>query len=165
MRSVTIISRYNVISSRWSSHFWVKMYVFSSFSTIKAELVKKWCKVLFYVLFYISSTENYQFSRFLPDIFSLGKIQDSDQIWWRHRPLRRHTKYTSSCWQDQKLCTEGTTAGVWICVYVRPRVNPLVKMRSPSLGWQFKSLSQDQFNKTFTSVFYKNNHCFSVWKP
>ena len=79
----------------------------------------------------------------------LGKIQDGgqdgDHCWWRHRspaaPLP--IKYTSSCWEDQRLSTKGkivskycnisktlrrgtiqpppprTTVGVWICVYVR----------------------------------------------
>ena len=30
-----MVTRYDVISSRWSSHFWVKVHVFSTFSTIK----------------------------------------------------------------------------------------------------------------------------------
>ena len=38
-------------SSGCSSHFWVKMYVFQLFSTIKVRLVDEWCKVHFYVLF------------------------------------------------------------------------------------------------------------------
>ena len=67
--------------------------------------------------------------------------QDGDHVWWRHRPPSAPPpiKYTSSCWEDQRLSTEGkivskycnisktlgrgpppsTTVGVWICVYVR----------------------------------------------
>ena len=79
----------------------------------------------------------------------LGKIQDGgkdgDHCWWRHRPAAALTllKYTFPCQEDQRFLTEGkivskycnisktprrgsihppppcTTAGVWICVYVR----------------------------------------------
>ena len=144
--------------------FFSKNVCFFIFFKDKSRTCEKWCKVLIYVLFYISSTENYQFSRFLPDVFSLGKIQDDDQIWWRHRPLAApHNIYLIL--RIKSFALKVPRRGVWICVYVRPRFNPLNKMKSPSLGWQFKSLSKDQFNKTFTSVFYKNNHCFSVWKP
>ena len=39
----------------------------------------------------------------------LGKIQDRDHCWWRHRPAVAPPplKYTSSCWEDQRLSTEG----------------------------------------------------------
>ena len=39
--SVSMVTRYDVISRRWSSHFWVKVHVFSTFSTIKVNLVAK----------------------------------------------------------------------------------------------------------------------------
>ena len=43
----------------------------------------------------------------------LGKIQDSgqddDHCWWRQRPPEASpsTKYTSSCWEGQRLSTDG----------------------------------------------------------
>ena len=39
----------------------------------------------------------------------LEKIQDGDQIWWRHRPLAvpPRIKYTSSYREGQKLSIEG----------------------------------------------------------
>ena len=39
----------------------------------------------------------------------LEKIQDGDQIWWRHRPpaVPPRIKYTSSYREGQKLSTEG----------------------------------------------------------
>ena len=43
----------------------------------------------------------------------LGKIQDGgqdgDHCWWRHRPPAAPLpiKYTSSCWEDQRLSTKG----------------------------------------------------------
>ena len=36
-----MVTRYDVISSRWSSHFWVKMYDFQLFSGIKVKFVDK----------------------------------------------------------------------------------------------------------------------------
>ena len=74
------------------------------------------------------------------------KNQDGDHFWWRHRPPAAPPpmKYTSSCFEYQRLSTEGkivskycniskplgrgsinlwplpcTTLGVWICEYVR----------------------------------------------
>ena len=35
--SVAIVTRYDIISSRWSSHFWVKVYVFSTFFNNKSK--------------------------------------------------------------------------------------------------------------------------------
>ena len=75
-----------------------------------------------------------------------GGSQESDHVWWHHRPLAEPPpiKYTSSCRKDQRLSTEGkivskycniknsrgvhppppcTTGGVWL--RVRPRVNKL----------------------------------------
>ena len=39
----------------------------------------------------------------------LGKIQDGDHAWWRHRPPAGPPpiKYTSSCWEDQRLSAGG----------------------------------------------------------
>ena len=34
-----MLTRYDVISSRWSSHFWVKIHVFTTSYTIKVNLV------------------------------------------------------------------------------------------------------------------------------
>ena len=78
---------------------------------------------------------------------TLGKIQGSDRFWWRHRPPAAPPpiKYTSSCWEYQRLSTEVkvvskycnisitrwtvsndpppphpcTRAGVWLCLHVR----------------------------------------------
>ena len=35
----------------------------------------------------------------------LDKLQDGDQVWWRHQPPP--IKYTSSCREDQGLSAEG----------------------------------------------------------
>ena len=63
--SVSMVTGYNVISRRWSSHFWVKVHVFSSFfSAIKVNLVAKIMQSAYFVLFFFSSTKNHHFSRF-----------------------------------------------------------------------------------------------------
>ena len=50
----------------------------------------KWCKMLIYVLFYMSSTKKLRFREVLTWFLILGKIQDGcqdgDHCWWRHRP-------------------------------------------------------------------------------
>ena len=74
---------YDVISSRWSSKFWVKMHVFSTFFNNTNNLWMKWYKVRIYGLLYMSSTENDHLSRFYVTCFLiLGKMQDGDCSAW-----------------------------------------------------------------------------------
>ena len=87
------------LSRRWSSHFWGKVHVFSTFFNNKS---KSWClsfKVLIYVLFFMSYTKKLPFLSILNCFLILGKIQDGDHCWWRHRPPAAppSIKYTSSC--------------------------------------------------------------------
>ena len=87
-------------------------------------------------------------SRGLTWFLILGKIQDGDYCWWRHRPPAAPLpiKYISSCREDQRLSTKGgkkhiknpsgggggeglstpscTTVGVWICIYVKGLNHP-----------------------------------------
>ena len=98
-----------VISRRWSSHFWVKVHVFSNFfSTVKEILGLRSCKALIYVLFFTSSTKKSPFLAVLTWFLILGKIQDGDHCWWRHRPPAAPPpiKCTSSCKEDQRPSTE-----------------------------------------------------------
>ena len=127
-----MVTRHNVISSRWSSHFCVKMHVFSTFVNNKSKAC------------------GWPFIAILTWVLILGKIQDGSQggyhFCWRHRPpvAPPPIKYTSSCRGDQRLSTKGkivskycnilktlgstypslppfpcTTVEVWINVYVR----------------------------------------------
>ena len=78
--SVTMVTRYDVIRSRCSSNFWVKMMFFLTFFNNKNYLSMKWYKVRIYVLLYMSSTKNNHLSRFYVTYFLiLGKIQDCGQ--------------------------------------------------------------------------------------
>ena len=88
--SVSMVTGYNVISRRWSSHFWVKVHVFSSFffSAIKVNLVAKIMQSAYFVLFFFSSTKKSPSLAVLTWFLILGKIQDGDHCWWRHRPPR-----------------------------------------------------------------------------
>ena len=97
-----MVTRHDVIGSRWSSHFWVKMHVFSSFFNNKS-------KTCIYVLFYMSSTKKLPFIGILTWFIILGKIQDGDHCWWRYRPppAPPPIKYTSSCWEHRRLSTKG----------------------------------------------------------
>ena len=89
--SVSMVTRYDVISRRWSSHFFkVKVHVLSAFFNKKSPSLAV-----------------------LPWFLILGKIQDSgqdgDHCWRRHRSPAAPPpiKYTSSCRNDQRLSTEG----------------------------------------------------------
>ena len=97
--SVSMVTRYDVISSRWSKHFWVKIHFFSTFFDNKSRNSWiKWYKVLLYVLFYIS-TKTLPFIWILTRFLILCKIQDGYHYWWRHWPPATPppVKYTSSC--------------------------------------------------------------------
>ena len=106
--SLTMVTRYNVISRRGSSHFWVHVYS-TFFSTIKINLVAKIMQSAFFVLFFLSSTKKSPFLAVLTWFLILGKIEDDDHFWWRHRPPTAPPpiKYTSSCREYQRLSTEG----------------------------------------------------------
>ena len=85
---------------------------FQLFSTIKKNLWMKWYKGLIYVLFYTSSTKTSPSIAILTWFLILGKIQvggqDGDHCCWRHRPPAAPPpiKYTSHCWEDQRLSTK-----------------------------------------------------------
>ena len=111
--SVSRVTRYDVISRRWSSHFWVKLNVFSTFFNNKTKSCG-WnhSKCLFMCYFFMSS-KNSQFLVVLTCFLILGKIQDGgldgDHCWWHHMPPAAPPpiKYTLSCREDQRLSTEG----------------------------------------------------------
>ena len=75
---------YDVISSRWSSHFEGKCMFFPTFSTIKVNLVDEIMQSAYlYVIIHVKPLP------FLPVstwFLILGKIQDGHHCWWRHRP-------------------------------------------------------------------------------
>ena len=68
--SVSMVTRDDVLSSRWSS----LLSFFNFFSTTKVNLVAKSCKVLIYVLLFISSTKKIPFLGVLTWFLILGKI-------------------------------------------------------------------------------------------
>ena len=138
-----MVTRYDAISSRWSSHFWVKMHVFSAFFRIKSKLVDKMMQSNYLcVILDVKRRKLFIFTVFTWFLF-LAKIQDGGHVWWRHRPPTAPSpiKYTSSFREDQRFSTEGkivskycnisnpfnhqpstpsrTTVGVWLCPYVR----------------------------------------------
>ena len=99
--------RYDVISSRWSSHFWMKMHVFSTSFNNKSNDAK-----CLFMCYFTCQAQKLPFLAVLTWFLILGKIQDGDHCWWCHRPpaVPPPIKYTSSCWADQRLSTEGKIA-------------------------------------------------------
>ena len=142
-----MVTRYDVISSRWSSHFWVKCMFRQVFSTIKDKLVYQMIQRAYLCVILHVKHKKLPSIAILTWFLILGKIQDGIHCWWRHRPPAAlpTIKYTSSCWEDQRISTKGeivskyrnksinlgrgsikpsllppcNTVGVWICVYVR----------------------------------------------
>ena len=87
--SVSMVTRYDVISSRWSSHFERKcMFFFQLFSTIKVNLVAKIMQSAYLCI--IIHVKQLPSLAVLTRFLILGKIQDGGQDgghwWWRHRP-------------------------------------------------------------------------------
>ena len=81
---------------------------FNFLSTIKVNLVLKSCKVLIYVLFFISSTKTTSSLGFNL-IYKKSKMATiiGDVTGPSAAPLP--IKYTSSCTEDQRFSTEGKT--------------------------------------------------------
>ena len=69
----------------------------------------KWCKVLNLSGFLTCQAKKLLFMAVVIWFLILGKIQDGDHCWFRHRPPAAPPpiKYTSSCWEPQRLSTEG----------------------------------------------------------
>ena len=102
-------TRYDVISSRWSSHFWVKMHVFQLLSGTKEKLLDKIMQSNYLCVVLLVKRKKLLIVTVFTCFLVLEKIQDGDQIWWRHRPpaVPPRVKYTSSYREGQKLSTEG----------------------------------------------------------
>ena len=142
-----MFARYDVISSRWSSHFWVKM--FFNFFLLKS------CKVLIYVLFFHVKYKQLPFPgahqpflAVLTWFIILVKIKNGDHCWGRHifpaapppkniphlvTKIKGFSLKVKSFWNTATLKNSekgfhppppppplyNTTVGVWVCVYVR----------------------------------------------
>ena len=104
---------YDVIRSSWSSHFWVKMHVFStSFSNKSKACGWNDTKGLF-MWYFTCEARKLQFIAALIWFLILDQIQnggqDGDHCCRCQRPPAAPPpiKYTSSCWEDQRLSTKG----------------------------------------------------------
>ena len=107
---------YDIISSRWSSHFWVKMHVFSTSFNNKSNDSK-----YLFMCYFTCRAQKLPFFAVLTWFLILAKIQVGDHCWWCHRPPASPPpiKYTSSCWADQTLSTEGKIASKY-CYISKP---------------------------------------------
>ena len=85
--SVAMVTRDDAISSRWSSLFWVKIQFFLTSFNNKSKYVAKIIQSDYVcVIFHVKHTKKKLFLAILTWFVILGKIQDSDHCWWRHRP-------------------------------------------------------------------------------
>ena len=110
-----MVTRYDVISSRWSSHFWVKVHVFQLFSTLKVKLVGRMMQSKYLPVCVILQVKRKKI--YILPFFTWFLILDKTQAGGQDGKLvlRCHrnpavpppTKYTSSCREDQRLSTEG----------------------------------------------------------
>ena len=128
-----MVKRSDVISSRWSCHFWLKMRFFNFFFNIQSTNCG-WNNTKCLFMYYTSSQKKKTFIAILTWFLIFGKIQGSDHCWWRHEPPAAPPpiKHTSPSWKDQRVSTKGKIVGrgsinplpfvsrwVWICVYVQ----------------------------------------------
>ena len=135
-------TRYDVISSRWSSHFWVKMHVFQLLSGIKEKLLDKIMQSNYLCVVLLVKRKKLLIVTVFTWFLVLEKMQDGYHVWWHHRPLAvtPRIKCTSSCrelrskafhWSQNRNKgrihqpqpppppTHCTTVRVWLCVYVQ----------------------------------------------
>ena len=95
--SVSMVSRYDVIRGQAISE-WKYMF-FQLFSTIKRNLVAKVMQSAYLCVTFHPKHKKWPFLAVLTWFLILGKIQDGNQCWWRHRPPAAPPpiKYASSC--------------------------------------------------------------------
>ena len=104
---------YEIWRSRWSSHFWIKMHVFQLLPTIKVKLVYEMMESVYLCVILHVKNKKWSFIEALTWFIILGKIKyggpNRDHCWCRHRPPAAPPpiKCTSSCWEEQRLSTEG----------------------------------------------------------
>ena len=95
---------------RWSSHFWVKVHVFSNvFFNSKINLGAKIMQSAYLCVIFYVKHKKLPILAVLNWFLILAKIQDGDHCWWRHRPQATPPPIncTSSCKEDQRPSTEG----------------------------------------------------------
>ena len=130
-----MVTRYDVISFRRSSHFLIKMHIFQLLSTIKVKLVNR-MKQSTYLCFIL---------HIMHKRITDGKILDGDLVWWCHRPpavlpsinipyleekIEGFSLKVKSFWNNATLpklyggfpsapLPPCTRVGLWLIVYVR----------------------------------------------
>ena len=101
-------TRYDVISSRWSSHFWVKILVFQLLSGIKEKLLDKMMQSNYLCVVFLVKGKKLLIVTVFTWFPVLEKMQDGDHVWWGHRPpaVPTRIRYTSPCREGQRLSIE-----------------------------------------------------------
>ena len=141
-------TRYDVISSGWSSHFWVKMLVFStSFNNLKVKIRDEMMLSAYLCVILYVKHKKLPFLAVLAWFPIVDKIQDNNHCWWRHRPPAASPpiKYTSSCWEDQRLSTEGKIASKYCNISKtlgRGSMNNHPSFLVPQWGYEFSCTSE-----------------------
>ena len=116
--SVTMVTRYDVISSRWSTHFLV-YFLFQLFSTIKEKFVDKMRQSSYFCIILHVKHKKLPILPVFTWFLILGRIQD-------HGPPAAPPpiKYTSSCWESQRLFTEGKSFSKCCNLWCPPSLLP-----------------------------------------
>ena len=84
--SVTMATTYDGLSSRWSSHFWVKMPVLTTLFNIKVKPVNEMMQRAYLNVILHVKHKKLSFIAILTWFLILGEIQDGNHFWWRHWP-------------------------------------------------------------------------------
>ena len=142
-----MVTRYDIISGRWSSHFWVKMHVLSTFfnnkrktcqwndvkGLFKCYFTREVQKIIIYRDFNLISNSWWD-SRWRPLLVTsqasssatthkiyLILLRRSKAFHWRQNrfEILQHIKNSVEGFYPPSSPTLCTTVGVWICVYVR----------------------------------------------
>ena len=107
-----MVKRYDVVKAGCQAIFeW--MCMFSHFSTTEVNNVDRIMQSAYLCVILYSNTKYYHFRSVWTSFLILAKIQDGgldgNYYWWRHRlsVALAAIKYTSCCWKDQRLSTEG----------------------------------------------------------
>ena len=132
------------------ANFGWKYLFFQLLSTIKVNLVAKILQSTYLCVIFHVNHKTLPFLAVLSWFLLLGKIQDGGQdgyhCWWRHRPPAAPLpiKYTSPCWEEQRLSTKGKLVSKYCNISKTPgrgSIHPLPPVE-PRQGYEFACTSE-----------------------
>ena len=157
-----------------------KYLFFQLLLTIKVNLVAKILQSTYLCVIFHVNHKTLPFLAVLSWFLILGKIQDGgqdgDHCWWRHRPPAAPLpiKYTSPCWEEQRLSTKGKLVSKYCNISKTPGRGSIHPLPSPPRLYHGRGMNlrvrprvnnhESRTNKNLTWITWENQYSSSHWE-